>query len=83
LSRSSATGAVVETCYRRAIETARARGMRAWELRAVTSLAGSMCSQGHSREAHTVISAALDDLKELSSGRDYRDALGQLQSLSV
>jgi len=83
LSRSSATGAVVETCYRRAIETARARGMRAWELRAVTSLADSMRSQGHSREAHAVIAAALDDLKELSSGRDYRDALGQLQSLSV
>jgi predicted ATPase/class 3 adenylate cyclase len=83
LSRSGAAGAVVEACYRRAIETARERGMRAWELRAVTSLAGSMSSQGHGREARTVISAALDDLKELSDGRDYRDALGQLQSLSV
>ena len=83
LSRSGATGAVVEACYRCAIETARERGMRAWELRAVTSLAGSMSSQGHGREAHAVISAALDDLKELSGGRDYRDALGQLRSLSV
>ncbi len=83
LSRSGATGAVVETCYRRAIETARAHGMRAWELRAAISLAGSMRSQGHIPEAHTAISTALDDLKKLSGSRDYGDALGQLQSLSV
>ena len=83
LERSGATVALSETCYRRAIATARERGMRAWELRAATSLAGSLSSQGRSREARTVLSAALADLKELSEGRDYQDALGQLQALSV
>jgi predicted ATPase/class 3 adenylate cyclase len=83
LERSGAADAVVEACYRRAVEAARARGMRAWELRAATSLARSLASRGCGLDARTVLAAALDDLKELSGERDYRDALGQQQSLAV
>jgi class 3 adenylate cyclase/tetratricopeptide (TPR) repeat protein len=83
LERSGAARGVIETCYRRAVESARERGMRSWELRAVASLAGSLQSQNCSLEARAELAAALDDLKELSAGRDYRDALGQLQSFPV
>jgi predicted ATPase len=83
LERSGAAAALVDDCFRRAIETARERGMRAWELRAAASLASSLSARGRGREARAVLATALDDLKALSGGRDYRGALQQLQSLSV
>jgi predicted ATPase len=83
LARAGAAGAVVDEWYRRAIASARARGMRSWELRAATSLARSLESQRRGGEAQTVLSAALDNLKELAAGRDYRDALEQRQALAV
>lgn len=83
LARSGAAGAAVDDWYRRAIARARARGMRSWELRAAASLARSLESQRRGAEARALLSAALDDLKELAAGRDYGDALDQRQALAV
>jgi class 3 adenylate cyclase len=83
LARSGAAGAAVDDRYRRAIDSARSRGMRSWELRAATSLARSLEGQRRGGEAQVVLSAALDNLKELAAGRDYSDALDQRQALAV
>lgn len=83
LERSGAPRTAVEACYRRAVESAREHDMKAWELRARTSLAASLCKHGEDEEARSALSAALKDLEGLSGGRDYREALAQLQSLPV
>ena len=79
LERSGAARGVIETCYRRAVESARERGMRSWELRAVASLAGSLQSQNCGLEARAELSAALDDLKELSDRDEREDEGGDVE----
>lgn len=62
LERRGDDAVAVETCHRRALETARALGARAWELRAQTSLAACLAAQGRGDEPHAGLGAALTEL---------------------
>jgi predicted ATPase/class 3 adenylate cyclase len=81
LERRGKHGAAPEACYRRALACARERGAKAWELRAATSLATCLRAQGRTAEARRELASVLSDFGEPSEGRDFTDALRQLQSL--
>ncbi len=83
LERRGADGAAVEACHRRALQAARQRGAKAWELRAVVSLAGCLRAQGLIEDARAELEDVLPSLAQLSEGRDFAEALHQLQSLPV
>jgi predicted ATPase len=81
LERRGADSAAVEACYRRALKAARQRGAKAWELRAAVSLARCLHAQGLGKDARAELAGAISGLAPLSEGRDFADALQQLQLL--
>jgi predicted ATPase len=71
-----------ESSFRRAIEIARTQSARMWELRATTSLARLLVSQGHSYEARAVLAEIYGWFTEGFDTGDLKDAKALLDELS-
>ncbi len=70
----------VEQCYRSAIETARAQGAKAWELRASNSLARLLEKQDRRKEARAALQPVYSSFTEGMDTIDPKDARSLLAS---
>ncbi len=82
LRRTPASRAEAVDAIRGALEEARSRGMRSYELRAATSLAPLLCEEGRKGEAHRLLSGVYSGFSEGLDTRDLREARRVLGSLS-
>ena len=71
-----------ERCFRSAIETARNRGMKLWELRAATSLAALLSKQTRREEAFEVLNPIFSSIPETDCA-DLRKAKSILAQLGA
>jgi adenylate cyclase len=71
-----------ETCFRRAIETARCQQSRGWELRATMSLARMLGRQGRRGDARAALAAVYGMYTEGFTTPDLVDARALLESLA-
>ena len=71
-----------ETCFRTAIELARQIGAKSTELRATTSLAQLLASQGHRKEARTILTEIYNWFTEGLTTTDLMEAKSLLEELS-
>jgi predicted ATPase len=67
--------------FRRAIEIAQAQGAKSWELRATTSLARLLISQGRRDEAHSILAEIYNWFTEGFDTADLKDAKALLEEL--
>jgi adenylate cyclase len=74
--------AEAEQCVRRAIAIATEQGAKSWELRATTSLARLLASQGRSDEAHTMLAEIYGWFTEGFDTADLKDAKALLEQLN-
>jgi predicted ATPase len=72
-----------ESCFRRGIEVARKQGAKFWELRATTSLARLLASQGRRDEARTMLAEIYNWFTEGFDTVDLKDAKALLEDLSA
>ncbi|HEY6421294.1 MAG TPA: adenylate/guanylate cyclase domain-containing protein [Candidatus Binataceae bacterium] len=82
LNSSNADLSSVETCFRRAIEVARAQRAKRLELRTTTSLARLLDRQGKRDEARAMISEIHNRFTEGFDTADLKDAKALLDQLS-
>jgi predicted ATPase len=75
--------AKAQTWFERAIEVARARQARSWELRATTSLAGLLRDQRRGEEAHRVLAPVYGWFTEGFDTLDLREAKALLEELAI
>ena len=81
LARTPSDAAGAEACFIQAIDTARRRGAKSWELRAATSLARLWQQQGKRHEAGAVLAPVYQwftegfDTADLQAARALLDAL--------
>jgi predicted ATPase len=68
-----------ENSFRRAIEIARTQSARMWELRATTSLARLLVSQGHRDEARAMLAEVYGWFTEGFDTADLKDAKALLE----
>lgn len=80
-SASVAAAEQAEACFRAALEMNSTRGLRMFELRAVTSLARLWQRQGHTDEARQVLAGVYDWFTEGFAGPDLQDARRLLAEL--
>ena len=73
----------VESCLRQAIDVARHQEARSWELRATTSLARLLGSQGRATEAREILAAIYGWFTEGFDTPDLRDAAALLEICSA
>jgi predicted ATPase len=73
----------VAHCFRAAIEVARAQSARSWELRATTSLARLLDSQGRRDEARTMLAEIYGWFTEGFDTADLKDAKSLLAQLGT
>jgi tetratricopeptide (TPR) repeat protein len=73
--------AEAEACFRQALDIARAQGAKSWELRATTSLARLLASQGNRDEARTMLAEIYNWFTEGFDTADLKDAKALLDSL--
>jgi predicted ATPase len=73
----------VEYCFRAAIDIARAQSAKSWELRATTSLARLLATQGHRDEARTMLAEIYGWFTEGFDTADLKDAKALLDELST
>ena len=76
----SAAGA--ETCFRQALDIARAQSAKSWELRAATSLARLWSEQGRRTEGHDLLAPVYGWFTEGFDTADLKDAKALLDHLS-
>ena len=74
--------AEAEACFLKAIDTARKQQARSWELRATTSLARLLQSQGKKREAHTRLAEIYGWFTEGFDTTDLKKAKALLDELT-
>ncbi len=74
---------LAEQCFRDAIEIAHRQKARSWELRATTSLARLLASQGHRDEARTMLAAIYNWFTDGFDTADLIDAKTLLDQLSA
>ncbi len=70
-----------EAWYQKAIEVAREHEAKAWELRAVTSLARLMATVGRQEQAEDLLKPIIDWFQEGASTPDLEDAAGLVTSM--
>jgi predicted ATPase len=70
------------TCFRRAIEIARAQSAKWWELRATTSLARLLASQGRRDDGRSMLSEIYNWFTEGFDTADLKDAKALLDELN-
>ncbi len=81
LAARGAGAAEVESCYREALALARDQGAKTLELRAATSLAELLRSQGRGREGLKLLSPLYAHISEGFDTRDLREARALLEKL--
>jgi predicted ATPase len=72
-----------ESCFREAIEIARRQQARSWELRATTSLARFLATQGRRGEARAMLAEIYGWFTEGFDTADLKDAKALLDELAV
>ncbi len=82
LNSSNADLSSVETCFRRAIEVARAQRAKALEIRATTGLARMLAKQGKRDEARAMLADIYNWFTEGFDTADLKDARALLDELS-
>src|SRR5262245_24649813 len=65
--------------FHRALETARAQGLRGWELRAASSLARRLAADGDAEGARLIVGGVYDRFTEGSDTADLQDAKALLE----
>jgi predicted ATPase len=82
LARSSSNHQAAETCFRQALEIARAQDARAWEMRAITSLGRLLARHDHADSARRMVSDLYSWFTEGLETADLRDAKRLLDEVS-
>jgi predicted ATPase len=83
LLRQNPSNAVeAQKCFERAIEIARMQSAKSWELRATTSLARLLASEGRRNEAPTMLADIYNCFTEGFDTADLKDAKGLLDKLT-
>jgi predicted ATPase len=70
-------------CFRDAIDLARRQSAKSWELRATTSLARLLASQGHRDEARVMLAEIYNWFTEGFDTADLKDARALLDELTA
>ena len=83
LARSSSNREAAETCFRQALEIARAQDARSWEMRAATSLARLLARHNRADSARRMVSDLYSWFTESLDTADLRDAKRLLDELST
>jgi predicted ATPase len=83
LRQHDSNAAQAQSCFERAIEVARQQSAKSWELRATTSLARLLASQGRRNEAHAMLADIFDWFTEGFDTADLKDATALLNELSA
>jgi predicted ATPase len=83
LKQDGSNVAESENCFRRAIEVARKQSAKSWELRATTSLARLLASQGHREEARANLADIYNWFTEGFDTADLIDARALLEDLGT
>ena len=83
LAQNPSNAADVELCFRTAIEIARGQSARSEELRATTSLARLLATQGRRDEARAMLAEIYGWFTEGFDTADLKDAKALLDQLSV
>jgi len=83
LLRDAPSLAEAEHCFRTAIEKAQRHAAKSWELRATTSLARLLASQGRHVEAHSMLAEIYNWFSEGFDTADLKDAKALLDELSA
>ena len=81
LTENSENRSEAGQCFRIAIEIARHQKAKSWELRATTSLARLLASQGRRDEAHTMLGEIFNWFTEGFDTADLKDAKALLDEL--
>jgi adenylate cyclase len=71
-----------EAAYKRAIDTARAQGAKAWELRSALALGKLWHGEGRAAEARALVSEVYEWFEDGSATPDLQDAKALLQALA-
>jgi predicted ATPase len=82
LKQNNSSAVEAENCLRRAIEIARDQSAKSWELRATTSLARLIASQGRRDEARTILADIYNWFTEGFDTADLKDAKVLLDELA-
>ena len=77
----SNTGAEAESCFRQALDIARAQSAKSWQLRAATSLARLWRDQGQRTAAHDLLAPVYGWFTEGFDTPDLKDAKSMLDEL--
>ena len=81
LARAANSNGEAEHCLRHALETARSRAARSWELRAATSLARLWADSGERMKAHQLLAGTYSWFTEGFDTPDLRDAQALIEAL--
>jgi class 3 adenylate cyclase/predicted ATPase len=82
LKQNNSNASEAQSCFQRAIEIARKQSGKSWELRATTSLARLLASQGQRDEARTMLVQIYCWFTEGFDTADLKDAKALLDELS-
>ena len=82
LKKSDSNAAEAHGCFERAIEVARKQSGKSFELRATTSLARLLASQGRRGEARTILADIYNWFTEGFDTADLKDAKALLDRLN-
>jgi adenylate cyclase len=83
LARSSSNHEAAETCFRHALEIARAQDARSWEMRAATSLGRLLARHNRADSARRMVGDLYSWFSESLDTADLRDAKRLLDELST
>ena len=81
LKQNDSNVAEAQICFERAIDVARRQSAKSWELRATTSLARLLASQGRRGEAHAMLAEIYGWFTEGFDTADLKDAKALLEQL--
>jgi predicted ATPase len=82
LRQDQSNAAQAQSCFQRAIETARKQNAKSWELRATMSLARLLAKQGRRDEARTMLAEIYNWFTEGFDTADLKDAKTLIDELS-
>jgi predicted ATPase len=83
LMQDDLSAAQAESCFQRASEVARQQSAKSWELRATTSLARLLTSQGRRDEARAMLTPIFNWFTEGLDTADLKDAKALLEELAT